>query len=432
VNREYRTTAGRDVSRQGPTGTFTLLGLAAAAVAVALQPSPASADGTFAVMTYNVRGLPPLVIENREDEISKIGPRLEDYHTPEPSYAGISSVVGLQEVFYEPYYNSLVNAVDYQVETSKTDGGPANIGDGLVILSDFALQNVTHVDWNACHGTLGEDGSDCDTDKGYTYSRIVLQGDQTIDLYTLHADAGQDDGSREARRDNITQLSNAIEALSPASNAVIVLGDTNSLYTRVGNDNLQSLLSENNLTDVWVQLEHESIVPEAGPAIDDECDTDPAGGGCELVDKILYRDGANLVLAPQSYNVLDELFSDGDGDLSDHKPVTVTFDYVIVTTTTTTTVTSSTSSTSTSTLPERPCGDPVGVLAAQNLEQEPAPRVIQSSDALFVLKVAVEILDCALCTCDVNNDGKVASSDALRVLKKAVGQNITLICPDCP
>jgi hypothetical protein len=401
-----------------------------ATVAVALQSSAAIADGTFAVMTYNVRGLPPLVIEDRSDEISKIGPLLEDFHTPEPPYAGITSVVGLQEVFYEPYYDSLVGAVQYAAETPKTNGGSAGIGDGLVILSDFALQNVMHIEWNACFGTLGDDGSDCDTDKGYTYSRIVLEGENTVDLYTLHADAGQDEGSREARRDNITQLSNAIEALSPSGNAVIVLGDTNSLYTRVGNDNLQSLLAENNLTDVWVQLEHEAIVPGAGPAIDDACDTDPASGGCELVDKILYRDGNRVILAPQSYNVLDEMFSDSNGDLSDHMPVTVTFDYVIVTTTTTTTVTSSTSSTSTTTTLERPCGDPTGPLAA--IEQEPAARAILANDALFVLRVAVDIIDCALCTCDVNNDGKVGSSDALRVLKKAVGQNITLICPECP
>lgn len=55
----------------------------------------------------------------------------------------------------------------------------------------------------------------------------------------------------------------------------------------------------------------------------------------------------------------------------------------------------------------------------------------KSSDALFVLKAAVGTVDCDLCVCDVTNDAKVTSTDALRILKKAVGQDVTLSCPGC-
>lgn len=40
-------------------------------------------------------------------------------------------------------------------------------------------------------------------------------------------------------------------------------------------------------------------------------------------------------------------------------------------------------------------------------------------------------LTCPLCTCDVDNSGKVTATDALRVLKKAVGQGVQLACPVC-
>jgi hypothetical protein len=64
---------------------------------------------TIAVMSYNVRGLPPLVIENREDEIEAIAPLLEDFHTAGGAYEGIDSLVGLQELFYQPYYDTLTD-----------------------------------------------------------------------------------------------------------------------------------------------------------------------------------------------------------------------------------------------------------------------------------------------------------------------------------
>lgn len=53
-----------------------------------------------------------------------------------------------------------------------------------------------------------------------------------------------------------------------------------------------------------------------------------------------------------------------------------------------------------------------------------------STDALFVLKSAVGTNACNRCECDVNNDGSVSATDALRVLRLAVGQSgVTLTCP---
>jgi hypothetical protein len=53
------------------------------------------------------------------------------------------------------------------------------------------------------------------------------------------------------------------------------------------------------------------------------------------------------------------------------------------------------------------------------------------SDALAVLRTAVGVLQCAPCVCDVDGNGSVSISDALVVLRIAVGQNPNTNCSDC-
>jgi cysteine-rich repeat protein len=57
---------------------------------------------------------------------------------------------------------------------------------------------------------------------------------------------------------------------------------------------------------------------------------------------------------------------------------------------------------------------------------ETTPR---TSDALFVLKAGVGSESCDLEVCDINDNGAVNATDALQVLRAAVGQNVTLNCP---
>ena len=65
------------------------------------------------------------------------------------------------------------------------------------------------------------------------------------------------------------------------------------------------------------------------------------------------------------------------------------------------------------------CGDPQ------------TPAGITASDALFVLRTAVGTTSCLLCTCDVDTSGTIVASDALAVLRHAVGVNVELICQTC-
>jgi hypothetical protein len=54
-----------------------------------------------------------------------------------------------------------------------------------------------------------------------------------------------------------------------------------------------------------------------------------------------------------------------------------------------------------------------------------------ATDALAILKVAVNLSTCALCICDATGDGKVSTADALRVLQIAVSSSGNLACLVC-
>lgn len=50
-------------------------------------------------------------------------------------------------------------------------------------------------------------------------------------------------------------------------------------------------------------------------------------------------------------------------------------------------------------------------------------------DGLFDLRAAVELENCALCVCDVNNDGRITAVDALIIARNVVGLPAVLNCP---
>jgi hypothetical protein len=58
-------------------------------------------------------------------------------------------------------------------------------------------------------------------------------------------------------------------------------------------------------------------------------------------------------------------------------------------------------------------------------------NAITATDALAVLRAAVGLSVCELCICDADGSGTVAATDALRVLRAAGGQPVTLDCPAC-
>ncbi|RSO02901.1 endonuclease [Streptomyces sp. WAC 05379] len=285
---------------------LALTGLTATAATPATAAT-AAASGSFNVLTYNIAGLPlGLGDSDPETNTPLIGQRLGPY-----------DIVNVQEDFN---YHASLYANDTHPYRTATSGGAA-FGDGLNTLSDHPFEDFERVRWNDCTGT------NCLTPKGFTLARVRLAEGVFVDLYNVHTNADSDDAALAARRANVEQLSDFIRANS-AGNAVIVMGDTNTRYTRTG-DNIRTLVAENGLTDAWVQLVKGGTPPAAGgDAL--LCDAAAPANDCEVVDKVLYRGSELLSLNATRYNDDWAKFLREDGKhLSDHFPHTVDFSYTL-------------------------------------------------------------------------------------------------------
>ncbi|MBG7698889.1 endonuclease/exonuclease/phosphatase family protein [Streptomyces sp. MC1] len=281
-------------------GALTLAGLTASAgTAQAAEP------GNFSVLTYNVAGLPEgLSSSHPATNTPLISPRLAGY-----------DIVNVQEDFN---YHAALYAGDDHPHRTATSGG-AGIGDGLNTLSRYPFEDFERVKWKDCTGT------NCLTPKGFTLARVRLAEGVYVDVYNAHPNADDTEDALAARRANIAQLSAFIQANS-AGNAVIVMGDTNTRYTRAG-DNLRTLVADNGLTDAWVRLVRGGTAPAQGadPLL---CPASAPPDDCEVVDKVLYR-GSNLVslTATRYQNAWATFLDAAGGNLSDHFPHTVDFSY---------------------------------------------------------------------------------------------------------
>ncbi|MFK4088231.1 jacalin-like lectin [Kribbella sp. NPDC020789] len=271
----------------------------------ATAPAAQTAVNSFSVLTYNVAGLPDgISSSDPATNTPLISPRLAEY-----------DVVNVQEDFN---YHAALYAGDNHPYRTPTSGGAA-FGDGLNTLSRFPFDDFDRTKWSNCNGT------DCLTPKGFSLNRIRLAEGVYVDLYNLHPNAGTEPADLAARRANITQLTQYIAANS-AGNAVIVMGDTNTRYTRT-EDNIRDLVTGAGLTDAWVQLIRGGQAPPLGsPAL--VCDPDAVTNSCEVVDKVLYRGNRFINLTATQYNNENAKFLDSAGKpLSDHYPHLVRFNW---------------------------------------------------------------------------------------------------------
>ncbi|MCX4884452.1 jacalin-like lectin [Streptomyces sp. NBC_00847] len=286
--------------------TLALSGLAATGATPA-SAAAAATTGSFNVLTYNVAGLPEgLSSSHPATNTPLISTRLAPY-----------DIVNVQEDFN---YHAALYAGDNHPYRTATSGGAA-VGDGLNTLSNYPLDDFERVKWNKCTGT------NCLTPKGFTLARVRLAEGVFLDLYNAHPNADDSDDALAARRANIQQLSDFIRANS-AGNAVLVMSDTNTRYTRSA-DNIRTLVDDNGLTDAWVKLVKGGTAPTQGadPLL---CPTSAPSNDCEVVDKVLYRSSRLLSLDATRYNdEWAEFLDSKGGNLSDHFPHTVGFSYTL-------------------------------------------------------------------------------------------------------
>ncbi|KAI9979532.1 hypothetical protein PInf_029256 [Phytophthora infestans] len=261
------------------------------------------AENTFSVMSINVAGIPEFLSSGNPLENSvEIGRRISNW-----------DVVNVQEDFN---YHAYVYSMNSHLHRTSTSGG-IPFGDGLNTLSNFSFNNITDLTrskWSVC-STF--DGADCLTPKGFTHARPLQ----------LARCAGVTDADEVARAANLAQLSAYITANS-ADNAVIVMGDTNTRYTRAA-DTIREFAEGLNLTDGWVEYVRNGEYPTKGAeAI--VCDASIMTNACEVVDKILYRGNNYIKLTLEKWNNENAAFLDDNGVmLSDHPPISSIFSWTL-------------------------------------------------------------------------------------------------------
>jgi endonuclease/exonuclease/phosphatase family metal-dependent hydrolase len=284
------------------------LPLLAVPLLTALPSAPAHAaepGGSFSVLTYNVAGLPePLSGSEPAENTKPIGERVNAY-----------DVVNVQEDFN--YHADLYSTDRHPYRTPTSGGVP--FGSGLNTMSNLPIRDLERVTWSRCNGT------DCLTPKGFTLTRLRLAEGVYVDLYNAHMNAGSAEADLAARRANVAQLGAYIASRS-AGNAVLVMGDTNTRYTRSG-DTIRDLAAPLGLTDAWVAAVRGGTPPAIGsPAI--TCDDANVTASCEVVDKILFRGNRLVSLALTSYSNDNAAFRRADGGmLSDHYPIAARFSW---------------------------------------------------------------------------------------------------------
>ena len=281
----------------------------------AIVPVPANAgdttaENTFSVLSLNVAGL-PAILSSSDPAVNTVqmSPLLNKY-----------DIVSVQEDF--AYHDDLISQLTLPYMTEHS--GNVVVGDGMNIFSRFPIYLETRYEWEDRYGLINN-GADQLTPKGILYTSIEIEPGYFVDVYDIHTDADCDEKSLEARRSNMNQLAALINERS-VGHAVIVIGDTNSRYTRAEDNFETAVLETCGLRDPWVDFKCGGIAPADGEALFDY--DNPNSAGHEVVDKIRYRSGKNVELTALSYDLLDTEFTDADGNqLSDHYPITATFSY---------------------------------------------------------------------------------------------------------
>jgi endonuclease/exonuclease/phosphatase family metal-dependent hydrolase len=287
-----------------------------AALSCLLQAAPAGAT-PFSVLTYNVAGLPGALKVARNELIS---PKFD---------ASVFDVIAIQEAFDPTIYASHAND-NTGFPSANTPGQEAAhdgtvFPSGLMRLSNSAHTGYLRQDWNLCENA---DQLDCFANKGFSFARHDLGGGAEVDIYNWHAEAGNTANDVIARNSQITQFLDYIDGNS-GDRAVILLGDTNSRYTRT-TDDIRDILNIG-FNDAWLDKYYAGVAPpQTGDSNTADCDTNPDSANCELKDKIFFRSGATVQLTLNGYSIPSN-FIDGDGDpLSDHEPVSASFDVAVI------------------------------------------------------------------------------------------------------
>ena len=300
-------------------------------------------EGTFTAVALNVDGLPNKIatFDLNPDGPGRDGTLKISQYLASKGY----DFIGCSEDFN--YNGALMESLDgYSCGTIRKTLSVSGIDywdliqgkihvetDGLNLIWKNSTVAATNESWTSWWDTEATDGNQY-VDKGYRHYDLWLSGNAVIDVFILHMDAG-DTNATWSRESQWRQLAEAINN-SDHSRAKLIIGDTNSRYTRedVISNFITRLSPDFTMSDVWVEKYRNGIYPTTDMA--DLTDaSDPTNyTNYEIVDKIIYINptAANTVrLTPQTFTIEQDYtydYIDHDGNtnpLGDHHPVVVSF-----------------------------------------------------------------------------------------------------------
>lgn len=301
-------------------------------------------DKNFTVCPLNVDGLPEKILGitiNKDgkgaDGAKAIGEYLKN--------RGID-VVALSEDFN--YHNDLISTLGDGYKVGAYRGGissgnyNANVSfntDGLEFLtktSAATFMNESWTEWNQKNGKFAN-GSDELIRKGFRYYTVDFGNGVYVDFYTMHMDADVTEADNAARASQWEQLCNAIKTRN-SGHPVIVMGDTNSRYTRddIYGKFINNLTADYDVEDAWVKLCKGGTAPTLGDAAlvipDAEKLNSEAYKNYEIVDKVIYLNPKNATYKLEATTIdfdadnYQTTNSEGNKELlGDHVPVIVNF-----------------------------------------------------------------------------------------------------------
>jgi endonuclease/exonuclease/phosphatase family metal-dependent hydrolase len=271
---------------------------------------------TFTTAAFNVDGIPPDIKKTTVDGIFKFlltpitgtpNDARQQAHRTMSSYINQFDIVNVQEDFN--YHAALYDSGNNHPYRTATTGG-VGFGSGLNTLSRFQYWDYQRVQWNQCSGA-----EECAGKKGFTFMRVNVMGKE-VDMYNVHMGAKVDADALAKRRNQNQQLLDFVQSKSKGR-TIIIFGDFNSRWTRA-EDNLE-IFRNVGFKDAWAEVLRGGDYPGKGGVI--SCAFPQfTGPDCEVVDKALYLDGANLGLRPLSYELKQDV-------LSDHLPMVVKWSF---------------------------------------------------------------------------------------------------------
>lgn len=286
------------------------------------EPETAS-TGSIKILDMNVDGLPVPAGFSKDNK----SPIKSANSIIEFINKNSADIVSTQENFnFFPMYKTKLS-----YDNISAYNGGAAVGDGLAVASKYKLWNVKHVPWDVACGVL-DCGSDELTPKGFMVATIEIEDGVYVDYYTLHADACEDEGSLQAKREQFDQLCDFIDSYS-ADRAVILAGDFNSNYTIVLGDVLRDKFVARGFKDTWIETQNGGDYNPSYSELYERYGKVNYWGYYDCLDKVYYRDGANLKFEAKTHDYVFCYTNNQEGErvlASDHAAIITELEYKTV------------------------------------------------------------------------------------------------------